>query len=127
MDEKTQKKINELARKWEEQDKRAVDEAIKALVQLKEGRMFLYWLLDIGMAIGTNAFATNAMITAFNCGQQNVGNQVLGRLCEVAPDSYLQMLKEISDERNTRNAAIAKYNNADSGRSDAEPGDSGEP
>lgn len=76
-----------------------IDAAIKANISTPVGRRFLWWLLQIGK-VNTQPFATNALLMGFNSGELNVGNQILARITEVAPDGYLLMMKENADERN---------------------------
>jgi hypothetical protein len=101
---------------WKKQDKQALDNCVHALLQHQEGRAYLYWLLEIGRAIGQNPFTGNALTTSFECGQQNVGQQIMAHILEVAPDGFLKMLKEKQDERNRRTAE-SKPNGARTGSS----------
>ena len=97
----------------------AMDDGLKSLVSSYEGRRYIWWLLEVSRALGHNAFADTPEMTAFNCGQQNVGQQILNHLIEVAPDAYLTLLKEEYDER---------YNNPSGGNSDdSEPGGEHDP
>ena len=74
------------------------DVALKALLQHRHGREYIWWLLELSQ-IGDNAFASNALFTSFNCGQQNVGQQILAHMLEVDPNGYLELLKERNDEQ----------------------------
>lgn len=74
------------------------DAALKALLQHRHGREYIWWLLELSM-IGDNAFASNALYTSFNCGQQNVGQQILAHMLEVDPTGYVELLKERNDEQ----------------------------
>lgn len=75
------------------QQSQNTDEALRALLSVPNGRDFLWWLLDIGR-IGLQPFTGVAASTDFNCGQLNVGQQILARILAVAPEGYLTMLKE---------------------------------
>lgn len=101
-DERGQRRLERLQRSWEKEDKRSRDDAVLALVQHKNGRKFLWWLFQITESIGVTAFTGNALTTAYKCGQQDVGHQILAHLTEVAPDGFLTMMKENADERSTR-------------------------
>ena len=91
---------------WTQNDEREIDDAIGDLLQHAHGRRLLYWLLEIGKAIGINPFTANALTTAFACGEQNIGQQIMVRILDKHPDSFLEMLKERANERNTRDASL---------------------
>lgn len=76
-----------------------IDSSIRKILSDSEGRRFLWWLLEIGR-VNSQPFTTNAITTAFNCGELNVGNQVLARIVEVDPASYVRMqMEQIDDHR----------------------------
>lgn len=76
-----------------------IDSSIRKILSDSEGRRFLWWLLEIGR-VNAQPFTTNAITTAFNCGELNVGNQVLARIVEVDPASYVRMqMEQIDDHR----------------------------
>ena len=75
-------------------------DVIRALANHKSGREFLYWLLEIGH-MGRNPFSTNALTTAFACGESNVSQQIQAAFIEAAPSDYMKMLKEEDDARRT--------------------------
>lgn len=106
----------QLQRRFENEDELAKADALRLLVQHPYGRKYLWWLLQIGK-VGMQPFATDPYVSAFNSGALNVGQQILAHLTEIAPDGYLQMMKENSDERHRRNTelAAADASGADSG------------
>lgn len=75
---------------------RKADRDVKDLQWLmahKQGRRIAYRLLaDTG--VFRNPFNHSGSVTAFNCGQMNIGQQFLARLMEHAPDAYTTMCKE---------------------------------
>lgn len=78
--------------KAERKAKRDADD-LKWLMAHKQGRRVAYKLLaDTG--VFRNPFNHSGSVTAFNCGQMNVGQQFLARIMEHAPDAYTQMCKE---------------------------------
>lgn len=85
------------AQKKEKQRKAQLDRAVKAMLQHEDTRAYLYWLLEIGKAIGINPFTANALTTSFACGEQNVGQQIMAHLIEVSPDGFIRVLKEQED------------------------------
>lgn len=105
------------AKAWKEfsaEDKRLEDEGLKALVQTRQGRKYMWRLLRISKAIGVNPYRQNSEDTAFNCGIQNVGQSILAHLMEVAPDAYITMIKEQNDEHRARTISVAERGNAPS-------------
>lgn len=96
---------NTLKRRWAREDEEAIREALIALQQHRQGRKFLWWLLQIG-GVGQQPYANNALQTAFNCGTLNVGNQILEAVAAATPDGYIKMMKENADERATRDAEL---------------------
>jgi hypothetical protein len=95
-----------LRARWLKEDKAAIDAAFGALLQHNGGRKMLWWLLQIGR-VGQQPFSNNALQTAFACGELNVGQQVLDRITSVSPEGYLEMMKEMADERTQRDTALA--------------------
>jgi hypothetical protein len=78
--------------------KSRLDDFVKAAFTTQQGREYFYFLLEIS-GIGKNPFTANALTTSFSCGELNVGQQIQAHIIEVAPDGYLQMLKEREEER----------------------------
>lgn len=94
---------------WAKQDKQELDNCVGALMKHAEGRRYLYWLLETGNALfNSQLFTGNALTTAFECGRQDVGKQILAHLLEIAPDGFLTMLKERENERKSRNESASQ-------------------
>src|SRR5688572_23256507 len=112
--EKDAERQNRRRTQWAKQDQLALDNAVQALVQQKDGRSHIYWLFTVANAWGADEiFTGNALTTAFNCGQQNVGKRIMAHVMDVAPDAFLATMKEKADERAERD------------REQAGPGDDG--
>ncbi len=79
-----------------------VDKTFQELTKSHSGRSLLWWLLQIGR-VNLQPFSSSAERTAFNCGELNVGNQILAKLIEVSPEGYLSMMKEKQSERSALN------------------------
>jgi hypothetical protein len=94
-----------LRERYAKEDEQEIDAAINALLQHKHGRKLLWWLLEVS-GVGAQPFTQNALTTSFNCGQLNIGNQVLSRITSVSPEGYVQMMKEKADERTKRDESI---------------------
>ncbi len=78
--------------------KSRLDDFVKAAMQHQQGREYFYWLMEM-CGIGRNPFTANALTTSFSCGELNVGQQIQAHIIEVAPEGYLQMLREKEEER----------------------------
>jgi hypothetical protein len=61
--------------------------------------------------IGLQPYANNALNTAFNCGELNVGQRILDRIISVSPEGYLLMMKENNDEVKERDAELDRERN----------------
>lgn len=96
-----------LQERFEREDTLARADALRALVSQPYGRKYLWWLLQIGKVGMQPMTSADPALTAFNCGALNVGQQILAHLTEIAPEGYLQMMKENSDERSRRNTELA--------------------
>lgn len=79
-----------------------IDKGIAEALDTPAGRKMLWWLLAISRAVGVNSFSADPYRTAFQCGEQNVGQQVLARITEVSPEGFLAMQKENLNEWNRR-------------------------
>lgn len=110
-------------RDFEKLDRIRRDEGLKALVETQNGRFYLWHILGVAKAIGHNAMGASPYETAFNCGMQNVGQQILSHLVEVAPDSYLLMIKENADEQRERNAILERAGGGGEPRDSDDSGD----
>lgn len=74
-----------------------INDAVLGLMQTRPGRRLVWWLLQIGR-VGGQPYSRDPYDTAFNCGELNVGNQILARVTTVDPQGYLNMQKEQLDE-----------------------------
>ncbi len=103
---------------WTQNDEKEIDDAIGQLLQHAHGRRLLYWLLEIGKAIGINPFTGNALTTAFACGEQGVGQQVMVRILDKHPNGFMTMLKERANERHSRDASLGSISTGTDNSSD---------
>ena len=120
-DDKAQSKLTRLQQQLAKKAELDIDDAIAALAQHSNGRQFLWWLLQIGQ-VGRQPFTANALTTAFQCGELDVGNKILARIISVDPAIYVRMQQE--QQANYDRAINA--NNADNasvtGNDDNRPG-----
>jgi hypothetical protein len=98
MDDKAAKRLNQRLALLDRQAKLRRDNFVKAALIHKEGREYLYWLLEL-CKMGRNPYSGNALSTAFACGELNVGQQIQAHIIEVAPADFLKMLAEKEEER----------------------------
>lgn len=75
--------------------------AVRGLLSSVEGRSYLWWLLEI-TRYGVNPFAADAERTAFNCGEYNVGLQILAHILEVDPAGFIRLQQEKQDAARSR-------------------------
>lgn len=80
-------------RKLSKEAKARLDNAVRAMLQHPDTRAYLIWLLEIGK-VGTQPFSQNALLTSFQCGELNVGQQIFAHILEVDTAGYVQMMKE---------------------------------
>lgn len=73
---------------------------IRDMLARPDGREFIWWLLQIGK-FGTQPFATDSNLTAFGCGELNVGQQIFAAVIEADPAGFLRMQQEINDARSS--------------------------
>jgi hypothetical protein len=100
-------KRSALEAKYLKEDRDARLEFIRAAVGTREGRLFFWWLLQIGK-FGVNPFARDALVMSFGCGEQSVGGQVLAELVSAAPRAFPEMMTEQEVLREGRDSALAR-------------------
>lgn len=72
-------------------------EALRTIMSDPQSRFWVYCLLERCHPT-QNPFSSNALHTAFNCGEQNIGLQLLAELHNCSVDLYLTMMKENSPD-----------------------------
>ncbi len=77
--------------------RRVQREDLQGILNSKAGRRFVWRLLDRAGVYRTS-FNNSGSITAFNEGRREVGLFLLNEIHEVAPDAYLVMLKEHTEQ-----------------------------
>ena len=106
MDDMEAKREYQKARKAEANRQAEIDQTYRDLLSVPRGREFLWHLLEIGK-VGLQPHTNNALSTAFNCGELNVGQQILSRILTVDASGYVRMLQEKADGERARNAGNA--------------------
>lgn len=69
---------------------------LAAIMDLKQGRAYFFELLAF-CQVGHSPFASNALLMAHACGQQNVGLKVQADIMGTVPDLYLLMMREAEE------------------------------
>lgn len=98
MDDKAEKRQNQRIAQLQRQAKLRRDNFVSAALEHREGREYLYWLLEL-CGVGRNPFSGNALTTAFSCGELNVGQRIQAHIIEISPAGFLKMLGEKEEER----------------------------
>jgi hypothetical protein len=68
------------------------------LMSSRRGRRIMWRMLDLSGPFRLS-FDTNAMRMAFNEGNRNLGNKLLGEVMTISPEMYPAMMKEQQDGR----------------------------
>jgi hypothetical protein len=76
------------------------DADIRWLMESKQGRRIAWRLLDRA-GVFRLSFDTEPLVMAFREGARNEGLRVLARIHELCPDRYPQMMREMTDDRDT--------------------------
>lgn len=74
------------------------DEVVCTILRTPAGRKWLHDKLVMCNTFCT-PYAVDSDATIFNCGQQNVGFQLLADIMSASPDLYVIMMKENTDGR----------------------------
>lgn len=69
------------------------EEGLRQTLSSTQGRAWLYGLIE-ACGPGQNPFTSDALRMAFNCGELNIGNRIVGECNAVSADLYLVMMKE---------------------------------
>lgn len=80
--------------------RKARDDAdqLRLIMHTKQGRAFLYRLLERCNIYGDTFTPGQADATAFKLGQENIGKQLMLATMDASADLYVQMIKEQKDE-----------------------------
>lgn len=122
MDEKAEKKWNRRVKLREQARKLGVDDFVKAALGTKQGREYLWWLMEVA-GIGRNPYTGNALDTSFKCGELNVGQQIQAHLMDASPEGYLNMLREKQKEMEDGNNERARILTASDGNTENDTDD----
>lgn len=76
------------------------------LYQSPAGRTYLLWTLEVAKAIGHSPYRGDPYLTAFVCGENNVGLQLMAQMIRTDASAFADLLKE--NDRNARSYAVTK-------------------
>jgi hypothetical protein len=99
-DEKEQKQALARAKKFAKANEFLIDNGLRSLLSSREGRAFIWWLLQQGRA-QDQPFRADPYLTAFACGELNVGQKILARVTSVDPGAYVKMQQEQLNEHDS--------------------------
>jgi len=100
------KRLTREQQKWAENDLEERREFIRKALRDPGGQRLLLWLLEISK-VGNQPFTSNALTTAFQCGELNIGNQLLADLMETDPAGYVNMTSRRDAERADRERILS--------------------
>jgi hypothetical protein len=95
-------------------------DAIRGIMSVVGGREWMWGLLS-RCHVFTSSFNPQALAMAFAEGERNVGLQLVSDIMEIAPDSYVLMMREANDREYARN-----HSRSGRDREDADGGFDGE-
>ena len=106
-------------------------EVIGGIMSVAPGRAWVHQILT-DCHIFANPFSTDPMITAFACGEMNVGQKLLVDIMAMCPDQYIQMQREANERSAAGERGRSQNRNGgdqtgpvdDSGGTDTFPADS---
>jgi len=98
LDDRSEKQWQRKVRNREKQRQMRLDDFVRAAMQHQSGREYFWHLLEIS-GLNRNPHTANALNTAFQCGEMNIGQQVQAHIVKVAPKDFLNMLSEKEEER----------------------------
>ena len=102
---------------------KAADEArasfINNIMGMVDGRAYIHDLL-VSCHVFTQPFSANALVTAFACGELNIGQRILADIMAYCPDDYIQMMRE-ANARSTADDARRSRSDNDSNGNDRGP------
>jgi hypothetical protein len=92
--------------------------AVRQLLSVREGRELIWHLFQI-TGLHTTPFNLDSNVTAFKCGELNIGNQILALVIEANPEGYITLMK---DQANDRTSSPSDAGTSGSASIDGDPG-----
>lgn len=71
---------------------------IQHLMNSKQGRRVIWWMLEKGHVFGTTFSPVDPHISAFNEGQRSLALALLTRVMQHCPEQYLKMAAEANEQ-----------------------------
>lgn len=97
-DASDRKSVNTARKKAATRNKKRL-EVVNALMQHKDGRRWIYEILERCHIYTTSFVQGDPHATSFREGERNVGNSLLIDILTAAQDEYLLMIKEAREEK----------------------------
>lgn len=91
-----------------------ISDTVRDLLTSPGGREFLWELLTISKW-NTQPFSTDPQITAFNCGELNIGNQIIGLIIAADEAGLITLMKEKYDASRRTVATAASGSDSTAG------------
>ena len=108
-----------IQRRATEVEDSSCDAFIKHAMGVVDGRVYFHRLL-VRCHVFSNPFDGNARVSAFNCGELNIGQQVFADIMRLVPDDYVQMMRE-AHARSTATDVRLNRSDEDARRDDPGP------
>lgn len=106
-------KRSELVERLKKQEAAARQTALRHLVGDENGRIFLWWLLQESKAIQYQPFSVDPHLTAFNCGQMDVGARILAEIVGVSPTTLPELMTLMLIREKDQQAALSQLSEND--------------
>jgi len=97
----------------------AHDNVVHSIMGVADGRAYIYDLL-IYCHVFDQPFSPNPHLTAFGCGQLDVGQVIFRKIHKLCPDEYIQMMRE-ANARDATDDARRSRSDKDANRGDIIP------
>ena len=126
-DDKQAQRVKRELEKLAAHDEAEISQEIQGLLSRPSGQKFLWWLLQIGK-VYQQPYQQDSDYTIFQCGELNVGNQMLARFIETNAVGYaeMQLARKLEDERRNDYATrIASGDDLYGTSAEPEPGTDG--
>lgn len=85
------------ARKKAARERILQDEVVRGIMSVREGRVWIYRLLEFCDLFGNPHINGQPDATSFNCGMQNVARKIWLEVEAAAPEDTMKMLKEAKE------------------------------
>lgn len=106
-------KRSELVEIFQRRDAESRRDAIRRVMESESGRIFLWWLLRESKAIQYQPFSLDPHLTAFNCGQMDVGARILAEIEGTSPTTLPELMTLMLIQEKDRQAELSQLSEND--------------